>query len=156
MGSTGDGMYPSPPVVSLRTCMISRETRRNLQSEPQRWPGEPRFLSNAHGKFLAGALMQGRDSNFYGTAGSRWKDDDRAVVLLAISIPSHFVLVVVESQSHYPRKSCAFDARGVCLSHQVFFAFAGGASATAASLVSRRKVNVSWRYNRTAASVWLR
>jgi len=39
---------------------------------------------------------------------------------------------------------------------QAFVVFAGGASATAASVVSRRNVNVSCRYKRTAASVWLR
>jgi hypothetical protein len=110
-------------------------------------------FDNAHSKFLAGALMQGRNGNFYGTAGSRGKDDD---VLPATSTTSYFVLVVVESQSRCPRKSCALDARSVCFSPQVFFAFAGGASATAASPVSRRKVNVSCRYKRTAASVWLR
>jgi hypothetical protein len=42
------------------------------------------------------------------------------------------------------------------IARQVFFTFAGGTSATAASVVSRRKVNVSCRYRRTAASVWLR
>jgi hypothetical protein len=36
---------------------------------------------------------------------------------------------------------------------QVFFAFTGGTRATAASVVSRRKVNVSCRYRRTAASL---
>jgi hypothetical protein len=39
---------------------------------------------------------------------------------------------------------------------QVFFAFAGGASATAASLVRKRKVKLSCRYRRTAVSVWFR
>jgi hypothetical protein len=39
---------------------------------------------------------------------------------------------------------------------QVACSLAGGASATAASLVSIRKVKVSCRYKRTAASVWLR
>jgi hypothetical protein len=39
---------------------------------------------------------------------------------------------------------------------QVFLALAGGASATAASVVSRRNVNVSCKYKRTAESVWLR
>jgi hypothetical protein len=38
---------------------------------------------------------------------------------------------------------------------QVVWAFARGLSATAASAVSSRKVNVSCRYRRTAASVWL-
>jgi len=46
--------------------------------------------------------------------------------------------------------------RRIWVSRQVDFAFAGGASATAASVVSRRKVNVSCRYKRTAVSVWLR
>jgi hypothetical protein len=40
--------------------------------------------------------------------------------------------------------------------NQRFLAFAGGARATAASLVSSKKVNVSSRYSRTALSVWLR
>jgi len=39
------------------------------------------------------------------------------------------------------------------VSHQTSFAFEGAASATAASPVSERKVNVSCRYKRTAASV---
>jgi hypothetical protein len=39
---------------------------------------------------------------------------------------------------------------------QVVCAFAGGARATAASVVSRRNVSVSCRYRRTAVSVWLR
>jgi hypothetical protein len=112
-------------------------------------------FDNAHGNF-GGALMQERDRNFQGTAGRRGKDDNGAVVLPAILITSCFVLVAVESQSRCPRKSCAFDARSVCFSPQAFFPFAGGASATAASPVSRRNVNVSWRYKRTAASVWLR
>jgi hypothetical protein len=42
---------------------------------------------------------------------------------------------------------------GTC---QVVCAFAEGASATAASVVSRRNVNVSCRYRRTVVSVWLK
>jgi hypothetical protein len=38
--------------------------------------------------------------------------------------------------------------------HQVVCAYAGGTSATAASVVRRRKVNVSCRYKWTAVSVW--
>jgi hypothetical protein len=54
------------------------------------------------------------------------------------------------------QRTYEFRVGEIAVSLQVFFAFAGGTSATAASVVSKRKVKVSCRYKRTAASLWLR
>jgi hypothetical protein len=53
-------------------------------------------------------------------------------------------------------ESFQFEREKIRVSHQFFFPPAGGASATAASLVRKRKVNVSCRYKRIAVSVWSR
>lgn len=73
-----------------------------------------------------------------------------------LSHPSDFLVpgaTRLELEASAGQAEAMEEVRGT---RQGFFSFAGGASATAASVVSRRKVNVSCRYKRTAASVWLR
>ena len=74
-----------------------------------------------------------------------------AVVILDATIPRLYAAGSWTQEVEAPIFKIQIVTAGV--SHQTSFAFEGAASATAASPVSKRKVNVSCRYKRTATSV---